>query len=121
MEIQLISLIIPSIVFLALLWSRINFHIDRYKKLLSQKKSSEVILGGITEQLSPFLKDFPVSKEECQNLNFLGMPIDYIHFGEDEILFIEVKSGNSRLSKKQRHIRDLISDGKVKFTVFRVN
>ena len=38
----------------------------------------------------------------------MGQPIDYISFGDDEITFIEVKSGNSQLSQKQRHIRDLV-------------
>jgi len=89
------------------------------RKLLSQKKSSEVLLGQISEHLAPFLDSFPID-EELNELNFLGMPIDYIHFGEEEVTFIEVKSGNSKLSKKQRRIRDQINDGKVKFKTHRI-
>ena len=39
----------------------------------------------------------------------MGRPIDYISFGDDEITFIEVKSGNAQLSAKQRHISDLVN------------
>jgi len=89
------------------------------RKLLSQKKSSEVLLGQISEHLAPFLDSFPID-EELKELNFLGMPIDYIHFGEDKVTFIEVKSGGSKLSKKQRRIRDLIKDGKVEFKIHQI-
>lgn len=75
------------------------------KKVLSQKKSGEVRLGHIAETLAPFLDQFDFEPEKC---SFLGQPIDYISFGDDEITFIEVKSGNSQLSQKQRHIRDLV-------------
>ena len=42
-------------------------------------------------------------------------PIDYVSFGQDEITFIEVKSGNSQLSSKQRKIRDQVKNGKIKW------
>ena len=77
------------------------------KRIISQKKSSEVRLGNIAEKLAPFLEDFPY---EPQNATFLGQPIDYIVFEEEEIVFIEIKSGNSKLSQKQRNIRDLVKN-----------
>lgn len=80
---------------------------ENRKKVTSQKKSSEVRLGHIAETLAPFLDQFDFDPENC---NFLGKPIDYISFGDDEITFIEVKSGNSQLNQKQRHIRDLVKD-----------
>lgn len=92
---------------------------EQYSKLLSQKKSGEVILGGIAEKLAPFLDDFPI-KDDTKELNFLGMPIDYIHFGKEKVTFVEVKSGNSQLSKKQRDIKKLITGGKVEFIVHRI-
>ena len=76
------------------------------KKVLSQKKSGEVRLGHIAETLAPFLDQFDFDPERCC---FLGQPIDSVSFGDDEITFIEVKSGNSQLSQKQRHIRDLVN------------
>ena len=75
------------------------------KKVTSQKKSSEVRLGHIAETLAPFLDQFDFDPETCV---FLGKPIDYISFGDDEITLIEVKSGKSQLSAKQKHIRDQV-------------
>jgi predicted Holliday junction resolvase-like endonuclease len=96
----------------------IDEHKKKYSKLLSQKKSSEVVLGQISEQLAPFLNTFPV--DDPQNLAFLGMPLDYVYFGNDKIVFIEVKSGKSRLSTKQRRLRNLIRDGKVEFIIHQI-
>lgn len=88
-----------------------------YDKLLSQKKSSEVRTGMIAEQIAPFLEDYPMNPRTAR---FIGDPIDFVHFDEDKVTFVEVKSGKSQLSKKQRNIRDLIKDGKVEFTIYRV-
>ena len=87
------------------------------KKVVSQKKSGEVRLGHIAETLAPFLDQFEFDPENC---TFLGKPIDYISFGEEEITFIEVKSGNSQLNKKQRVIRDQIKAGLVNWKEVRI-
>jgi len=86
----------------------------KYKKLLSQKKSSEVMTGLIAEQLAPFLKGFP-PEIEPSNLRWIGNPIDYMYFGETFIAIIEIKSGKSRLSKKQRNLKELFNNKKVKW------
>lgn len=91
---------------------------EDYSRLLSQKKSSEVRLGLISEKLAPFLDDFDFDPKQ---LTFMGNPIDYVHFGKDSITFIEVKSGKSRLSSKQRRIRDLINAGNVNWHIFRID
>ena len=90
---------------------------DKLKKLTHQKKSSEVRLGHIAETLAPFLDQFDFKPEQC---SFLGQPIDYISFGEDEITFIEVKSGNSQLNSKQRHIRDLVKNKSITWKEIRI-
>ncbi len=95
----------------------IEFQEGQYAKLLSQKKSSEVRTGKIAEQISPFLSDYPLDPRTAR---FIGDPIDFVHFDEEKVTFVEVKSGKSQLSKKQRHIRDLIKEGKVEFTIYRV-
>jgi predicted Holliday junction resolvase-like endonuclease len=87
------------------------------KKIVSQKKSSEVRLGGIAETLAPFLDQFEFDPENC---TFLGKPIDYISFGKDAITLIEVKSGNSQLNKKQRQIRDQVKDNLVEWKEIRI-
>lgn len=90
---------------------------ENRKKVLSQKKSSEVRLGCIAETLAPFLDQFEFNPEEC---TFLGKPIDYISFGDEEITFIEVKSGKSQLNAKQRHIRDQVKSKLVKWKEIRI-
>jgi predicted Holliday junction resolvase-like endonuclease len=87
------------------------------RKVLSQKKSSEVRLGQIAETLAPFLDQFDFEPENCI---FLGRPIDYISFGDDEITFIEIKSGKSQLNQKQRHIRDLIKNKFINWKEIRI-
>lgn len=88
-----------------------------FDKLLSHKKSSEVRLGQIAEQLAPFLDKFPYDPKK---ISFLGNPIDYVYFGEDKVTIIEIKSGNSRLSKKQKGIKKLILEGKVEWDEIRI-
>ena len=90
---------------------------EKYEKLLKHKKSSEVRLGQISEQLAPFLDLFPYDPKK---VSFLGNPIDYVYFGEDKVVIIEVKSGNSRLSKKQRRIKSLVKGGKVEWDEIRI-
>jgi predicted Holliday junction resolvase-like endonuclease len=90
---------------------------DKLKKLTHQKKSSEVRLGHIAETLAPFLDQFDFEPEQC---SFLGQPIDYISFGENEITFIEVKSGKSQLNSKQRNIRDLVKNKFVSWKEIRI-
>jgi len=90
----------------------------KYSKILSQKKSSEVVTGHIAEQLAPFLDNFPYDPKQVK---FLGQPIDYIHYGDNQITFIEVKSGKSRLSKKQKHIKQLIENNQVFWDEVRIH
>lgn len=87
------------------------------KKILSQKKSSEVRLGNIAEKLAPFLDDFTFNPE---NATFLGKPIDYIVFEDELVTFVEIKIGKSQLSTKQRHIRDLIKNKQVAWKEIRI-
>ena len=96
---------------------RLQEETDSRKKITSQKKSSEVRLGHIAETLAPFLDQFDFDPENC---TFLGKPIDYISFADDEITFIEVKSGKSQLNSKQRHIRDQIKAGLVAWKEVRI-
>jgi len=88
-----------------------------FAKLNNQKKSSEVRTGRIAEQMAPFLERYPC---EPKTGRFIGEPIDFVHFDEDEIRFVEVKSGKSQLNKRQRQIRDLIKEGKVSFQIYRI-
>jgi|TARA_R110000751_G_scaffold1976_6_gene7531 predicted Holliday junction resolvase-like endonuclease len=92
---------------------------DDNTKLLSQKKSSETRLGQIGEHFAPFLDVFPYDPKEAR---FLGSPIDFVvfDFEGDQIVLVEFKTGNSRESKRQRQVRDMVAKGSVKYEVIRV-
>lgn len=87
------------------------------KMYQSKQKSEQVRLGFIAEKLAPFLKDFG---HDAEGLCPVFKPIDYIHFGEKQITFIEVKSGNAKLSQKQKNIKALIDKKQVKFEEYRI-
>lgn len=91
---------------------------EEFKKLLGQKKSSEVRLGQISENLAPFLDDF---KYNPKRAHFLGQPIDYIIFEDDEIIFLEIKSGMAQLNPVQKSIKALIKNKKVRWDEMRIN
>jgi len=86
------------------------------KKEISRNKSVEIRTGFILEKIAPFLDVF---KHDPNTAHHLGNPIDYVVFAEDEIIFVEVKTGKSRSSVKQRHIEKLVNEGKVRFEIVR--
>lgn len=95
-------------------------NLQKYKRVLSQKKSSETRLGQISENLVPFLDGCPYTPKD---MHFMGNPIDYLVFDLDDgkIVFLEVKSGNSRASKRQKTIKNLIQAGRVYYEELRIN
>ena len=92
--------------------------VQEIEQLSGKQKSEQVRLGQIAEQLIPFLHKF---KYNPKNLKPLFQPIDYIAFEDDKIVFIEVKTGNSKLSTKQNHIKRLIESGEVYFEIHRIS
>jgi len=104
---------INEIVFLREEKNNVDLLLAREK---SRNKSVEVRTGQIMEKMTPFLEVF---KHDPSRAVFIGQPIDYIVFGEDEIVFVEVKTGKSKTSKKQNNIKKLIEDKKVRFELVR--
>lgn len=90
---------------------------EKYDKELHFRKSSEVRLGKIGENLAPFLNGWPWV---ARQFRFLGNPVDGIQFNDDEIIFVEIKTGNARLSKGQKNTKELIKAGKVSFVTFKI-
>jgi predicted Holliday junction resolvase-like endonuclease len=88
------------------------------QELKSQQQSKSVRLGLISENVLPFNSEF---KYNVKDLVPMFRPIDYIVFAEDEIIFLEIKVGTSQLSEKQKKIRNLVQQGKVRFEEHRVN
>lgn len=80
------------------------------------KRSKAVVTGKVAEHLVPFGEEFDYNP---RNVRFLGSPIDFLVFeGLTEgdlarVIFIEVKTGMSRLSVRERQLRDVIDAGEV--------
>ncbi len=89
---------------------------------MSVKKSREVLTGQFSEQLAPYMPDFPYSPTECR---FIGKPVDFIVFkgmdlGEpSEVIFVEVKSGESKLSAREQKLKDVVEKKKVRWVEYR--
>lgn len=89
-------------------------------------RSRNIMRGQATEHLAPIMmEDYSI-----KDFRFLGNPVDYIVFNgasdvtdktKDEIesiVFVDIKTGKSRLNKVQRRIRDCIKEGRVEFIVY---
>ena len=89
------------------------------------KRSKAVINGQVTEQIAPFLPDFPANPSDAR---FIGKPVDFIVFSGlsenekiDEILFVEVKTGKSLLSEREKEVKKAIEQRKVRYVEYRIN
>jgi hypothetical protein len=86
------------------------------------KRSRAILLGQAAEQLAPWLPGFPFDPSECR---FIGKPVDFLVFrgsasgAVDEVVFVEVKSGNASLNKVERSLRAAIEGGKVRWAEYR--
>lgn len=88
------------------------------------KRSREVLGGQFGEQIAPFMPNFPCNPGDCK---FLGQPVDFIAFPGSaegkpvtEVVFIEVKSGRSQLSEREKQIKSAIKNGKVRYIEYRL-
>lgn len=77
-------------------------------------RSYSVNLGKISEHLVPFHMNFPFNPKDAR---FIGSPIDIIVFDgvadnkqDITIYFIEVKTGNSKLSDTQKKIKRAVEE-----------
>ena len=90
---------------------------ERLQQEVFLKRSLSSKYGKLTEQFLPLVDSFPW---DPGNFRFLGTPIDGVQFEDDRIILVEFKTAGSQLSSRQRHIRNLVKDGKVIFEVIRV-
>jgi len=87
-------------------------------------RSARTVSGKTLEKLVPFLDKFSY---DAHDIRWLGDPIDFVIFDgyssqgyPREIVFCEVKSGKSSLSKSQSKIKELVEGKKVRWYEFRV-
>lgn len=98
----------------------------RYTRALRRDavaRSAAVTTGKISEQLLPFLPDFPFNPRDAR---FLGSPVDLIVFdglAEERVrrvVLVEVKTGRAGLSSRERLVRDAVRDGRVEWLELRL-
>ena len=119
---------ISCVIILYLLWKIIQLKLSHRAAINNAREDTgnrqrSIIKGQISEVLAPWSIE---SVNSVKELNFLGSPIDFVGFkgldgeGDIDIKFIEVKSGKSRLNKKQRRIRDAVAAKRIEWVEVRV-
>jgi len=98
---------------------------SRYTDAIRQdaiQRSHAVTVGKVHEQLVPYLPDFHFNPKDAR---FLGTPVDLVVFdGLDEgqlrrVVFVEVKTGGSALSARERQVRETVEARQVEWTELR--
>lgn len=101
-----------------------NASLDKNKKLTTEKATittKAVNIGKNLEKVLPLMDDFKLQLPDCR---FLGDPIDLLTFNGlsenniESISFIEIKSGNARLNKNQKLVKEAVEDNRVTYKVF---
>ncbi len=133
--ITVIIILLTSLVFLAIgyvMGQKIGSHLANKKweeklngiRIDAVKRSRSVLAGQFTEQLAPYLPHFPYSPSEVR---FIGKPVDFIVFrGMDEkniseVIFVEVKTGTSKLNNQQKNLKETIKNRKVAWEEYNPN
>ena len=86
-------------------------------------RSQAITAGKVQEQLLPYFPDFPYNPKDVR---FLGSPTDLIVFdglasGEvKRVVFLEVKTGGSCLTARERSVREAIQAGEVEWLEVRL-
>ncbi|MCR5400636.1 MAG: hypothetical protein K6E78_03465 [Treponema sp.] len=106
---------------------KLVYRVNNQKQLKETRndaiKRSRAVLGGqMAEQIAPFLPGFPCN---AADVRFVGKPVDFVAFpgmaegkNIEEILLIEVKTGSSKLSEREKEIRELCKRGKVRYVEY---
>lgn len=85
------------------------------------QRSQAVTTGKIVEHLVPYFPNFDYNPKDAR---FIGSPVDFVIFdglNDDEddqlqaIVFVEIKTGQSSLTRRERMVRDAIKAGRVRW------
>ena len=121
------QIILIWIVIWTLLWyliARLLFGIqNRWQRKNAIERSKHVIMWQVNEKIAPILPWFPYNYKD---LVFIGKWIDYIVFDWlstgylKQLVFLEIKSGNSNLNKNELMIQECLNRKKVYYDVLRM-
>ena len=107
-------------------WMHFQIWKVRYTGIIREDavlRSQAVTVGKVHEQLIPYLPAFPYNPKDVR---FLGSPIDLVVFDGladgrvQRIVFLEVKTGGSSLTSRERSVRDAVQAGEVEWAELRV-
>ncbi len=88
------------------------------------RRSQSVILGSVYEKILPFLPGFPYSPKD---MVFIGKGFDYLVLDGisdgnlKRVVFLEVKTGTSKLNANERQVRSVVESRKVAFEEYRAD
>ncbi len=114
--------IIVWITLWVILWyliAKINFWIKLNKERKSAvKRSKSAIIWEVNEKIAPLHPEF---EYDFKDMTFVGKWVDYIIFdwlnkwNLKEIIFLEIKTGKSRLNKNEKSIKKIVDEKKIKY------
>ncbi len=97
---------------------------EKIIKLKSVSSSRRSLVGKFIEKFVPFLDKV---EYEPSDMHFLGQPVDYIIFkglhqdNVESVIFLEVKTGDSKLTKREKSLKDTIEQRKVYWKELRID
>ena len=95
----------------------------RMVRLDAVLRSQAVTAGKVYEQLVPLLPGFQFNPKDAR---FLGSPVDFVVFdglctGDvKRVVFVEVKTGASDLTPRERRVRDAVRNAQVEWLELRL-
>src|SRR5437016_14582330 len=87
------------------------------------QRSLAVTVGKVHDQLIPYLPEFGFNPKDAR---FLGSPVDLVVFdGLDDgelqrVVFLEIKTGGSALTGRERQVRDVVRARQVEWEELRI-
>jgi predicted Holliday junction resolvase-like endonuclease len=124
---QMMALILASAaaIFFAILYvvARVRMAaIVRNERADAVQRSRAVTVGNFTQHIVPYLPEFDF---DPRDVRFLGSPIDFVVFDGlaegmvKRIVLVEVKTGGSVLSARERSVRAAARAGRIEWREFR--
>lgn len=92
----------------------------------SLARSRQTVSGKVQEHLALYIPGL-VDRWNPRDARFLGSPVDFVVFdgldqgGEVTVTFVEVKTGRSSLSARERKVRDAVRQGRVGWELVRLD
>ncbi|MBK9707524.1 MAG: hypothetical protein IPO77_11105 [Acidobacteria bacterium] len=94
---------------------------EKIIRLDAVQRSQAVTIGKVTEHIVPYLPNFDFNPKDVR---FIGSPVDFVVFdglNDDEenqvrnVVFVEIKTGMSVLTRREKLVRDAIKAGRVRW------